>query len=197
MSHEQSDALSKTDQINQQLQPTVSLNDTKPETLSTEFSHNHSDHVHIETTTSAMVKNERDSDDGIDEKDENQKIVQGDRNISEVGETIADDQSYPNETLEKDQKPEESDAEKSSNAWQDEQYIVEYSLEYGFLRLSSGTRKKLNIPVQTVLLDPQRDTCFGDSLSRFILKEFLGYDDLLMASVKVLAEQEDNKGFLR
>lgn len=85
----------------------------------------------------------------------------------------------------------------SNLAWNDEQYIVEYSLEYGFLRLTSGTRKKLNIPVQTVLLDPKKDTCFGDSLSRFILKEFLGYDDLLMASVKVLAEQEDNKGFLR
>lgn len=70
-------------------------------------------------------------------------------------------------------------------------------MEYGFLRLSSNTRKKLNIPVHTVLLDPQKDACFGDSLSRFILKEFLGYDDLLMASVKVLAEQEDNKGFLR
>lgn len=81
--------------------------------------------------------------------------------------------------------------------WPEENYIVEYSLEYGFLRLSAATRERLKIPVHVVNLDPDKDKCFGDSLSRFILKEFLGYDDLLMASVKVLAEQEDNKGYLR
>lgn len=79
----------------------------------------------------------------------------------------------------------------------DDQYIVEYSLEYGFLRLSPATRQRLNIPVKVVILDPQTDKCFGDSFSRFILQEFLGYDDLLMASVKVLAEEQDNKGYLR
>lgn len=82
-------------------------------------------------------------------------------------------------------------------AWADGQYVVEYSLEYGFLRLSAATRQRLNIPVALVVLDPEKDKCFGDSFSRFILKEFLGYDDILMASVKVLAEQEDNKGYLR
>ncbi|XP_055532390.1 uncharacterized protein LOC129722725 [Wyeomyia smithii] len=88
--------------------------------------------------------------------------------------------------------------EKLKNAlWSEEQYIVEYSLEYGFLRLSAATRQRLNIPVHVVTLNPQENKCFGDSLSRFILKEFLGYDDILMASVKVLAEQEDNKGYLR
>lgn len=88
--------------------------------------------------------------------------------------------------------------EKLKNAvWTEEQYIVEYSLEYGFLRLSADTRQRLNIPVHVVRLDPHEDKCFGDSFSRFILKEFLGYDDILMASVKVLAEQEDNKGYLR
>lgn len=84
-----------------------------------------------------------------------------------------------------------------SSVWPEENYIVEYSLEYGFLRLSAATRERLKIPVHIVNLDPDKDKCFGDSLSRFILKEFLGYDDLLMASVKVLAEQEDNKGYLR
>jgi len=74
---------------------------------------------------------------------------------------------------------------------------VEYSLEYGFLRLSAATRTRLKIPVLRVVLNPDVDECFGDAFSRFILQEFLGYDDLLMASVKVLAEQEDNKGFLR
>jgi hypothetical protein len=79
----------------------------------------------------------------------------------------------------------------------EEDYIVEYSLEYGFLRLSPGTRQKLNIPVKIVTLDPNKDSCFGDAFSRFILDAFLGYDDLLMASIKTLAEQEDNKGYLR
>lgn len=78
-----------------------------------------------------------------------------------------------------------------------EEYSVEYALEYGLLRLSASARQKYNIPVHVVTLDPNTDKCFGDAFSRFILQEFLGYDDLLMASVKVLAEQEDNKGYLR
>ena len=81
--------------------------------------------------------------------------------------------------------------------WPDDEYIVEYSLEYGFLRLSPATRKKLNISVQIVVLDPSQDACFGDSFSKFILHNFLGYDDVLMSSIKSLAEHEDNKGFLR
>ncbi|XP_053395046.1 membralin-like isoform X1 [Mercenaria mercenaria] len=81
--------------------------------------------------------------------------------------------------------------------WPEEKYIVEYALEYGFLRLSPKTRQRLNITVMLVTLDPERDACFGDAFSRFLLDEFLGYDDILMSSIKQLAEQEDNKGFLR
>lgn len=81
--------------------------------------------------------------------------------------------------------------------WVGDEYIVEYSLEYGFLRLSPSTRARLKIPVEIVTLDPGKDECFGDAFSRLILDEFLGYDDLLMASIKTLAEQEDNKGYLR
>uniref|UniRef100_A0A3Q3SHW9 Transmembrane protein 259 n=1 Tax=Mastacembelus armatus TaxID=205130 RepID=A0A3Q3SHW9_9TELE len=83
------------------------------------------------------------------------------------------------------------------SVWPQEEYIVEYSLEYGFLRLSQSTRQRLNIPVMVVTLDPMKDECFGDSFSRFLLDEFLGYDDILMSSVKALAENEENKGFLR
>ncbi|KAH8283666.1 hypothetical protein KR018_011582 [Drosophila ironensis] len=79
----------------------------------------------------------------------------------------------------------------------EEQYIVEYSLEYGHLRLSSATRKRLQIPVLTVQLDPNTNKCFGDGLTRYLLKRLLGYDDLLMASVRTIAEQEENKGYLR
>lgn len=81
--------------------------------------------------------------------------------------------------------------------WTDDEYIVEYSLEYGFLRLNPATRARLKIPVEIVTLDPDRDECFGDAFSRLILDEFLGYNDLLMASIKTLAEQENNKGYLR
>ncbi|XP_064625075.1 membralin-like isoform X1 [Lineus longissimus] len=81
--------------------------------------------------------------------------------------------------------------------WPEEKYIVEYSLEYGFLRLSPKTRQRLNITVMLVTLDPLKDQCFGDAFSQFLLDEFLGYDDILMASIKKLAEKEDNKGFLR
>lgn len=81
--------------------------------------------------------------------------------------------------------------------WPTEEYIVEYSLEYGFLRLSPATRHRLGIPVKIVILDPNKDTCFGDWLSRFLLEEFLGYNDILMSSIKSLAENEENKGYLR
>ncbi|XP_076440829.1 membralin-like isoform X2 [Babylonia areolata] len=81
--------------------------------------------------------------------------------------------------------------------WPEEKYIVEYALEYGFLRLSPKTRQRLNITVMLVTLDPLTEQCFGDGLSRFLLDEFLGYDHILMSSIKQLAEQEENKGFLR
>lgn len=36
--------------------------------------------------------------------------------------------------------------------WPEEKYIVEYALEYGFLRLSPKTRQRLNITVMLVTL---------------------------------------------
>lgn len=45
-----------------------------------------------------------------------------------------------------------------------------------------------------IFTDPVKDQCFGDGFSRFLLDEFLGYDDILMSSVKALAENEENKG---
>ncbi|XP_072457444.1 membralin isoform X2 [Notamacropus eugenii] len=97
----------------------------------------------------------------------------------------------------KNQSQELSFTEATTKVWPQEEYIVEYSLEYGFLRLSQSTRQRLSIPVMVVTLDPTRDQCFGDRFSRLLLDEFLGYDDVLMSSVKALAENEENKGFLR
>ncbi|XP_063626623.1 membralin [Cydia splendana] len=102
------------------------------------------------------------------------------------------------EDLDREKVLEESLDEGASNdSSKDDDYILEYSLEYGFLRLSPNARLRLKIPVKIVTLDPSKDECFGDPFSRFVLDEFLGYDDLLMASIKSLAEQEDNKGYLR
>lgn len=39
-----------------------------------------------------------------------------------------------------------------SVVWPQDEYIVEYSLEYGFLRLSQATRQRLSIPVMVVTL---------------------------------------------
>ena len=93
-------------------------------------------------------------------------------------------------------------------------YSILLKKEYGFLRLCITKKGRqvlkmqffserpdfffqLNISVQIVVLDPTQDACFGDSFSKFILHNFLGYDDVLMSSIKSLAEHEDNKGFLR
>ncbi|NWR58997.1 MBRL protein, partial [Bucorvus abyssinicus] len=99
--------------------------------------------------------------------------------------------------LPRNESQELSFSEAATKVWPQEEYIVEYSLEYGFLRLSQSTRQRLSIPVMVVTLDPTRDQCFGDRFSRLLLDEFLGYDDILMSSVKALAENEENKGFLR
>lgn len=132
----------------------------------------------------------------------------------ERGETEASDKKGPvDETpvpippvLEKDEKLSLLQELTKSSSWlptidpddeEEDQFIVEYSLEYGFLRLSNATRERMNIPVLYVYLNPDTDKCFGDNLSRFILEKFLGYDDLLMAALKTLAEKEDNKGYLR
>ena len=76
-------------------------------------------------------------------------------------------------------------------------YVVEYSLEYGFLRLSQDVRNKLNISIMTVTLDSNKDQCFGDQLSRFILRHFLGFNDILLNSLKGLAENQSSRGYIK
>lgn len=50
--------------------------------------------------------------------------------------------------------------------------------------------------IEHCVLDPNKEECFGDAFSRLLLKEFLGYDDVLMSSIKRIAEFEDNRGLL-
>lgn len=114
-----------------------------------------------------------------------------------ANETIVQYFEYGNPDSSKESASNEKVSSTDNTEYEEDQYIVEYSLEYGHLRLSQATRQRLKIPVRVVQLDPMNNKCFGDSFSKFLLKEFLGYDDLLMASVRVIAEQEDNKGYLR
>ncbi|XP_060857850.1 membralin-like [Metopolophium dirhodum] len=78
-----------------------------------------------------------------------------------------------------------------------ENHIVEYSLNDENLFLSSEARQGLEIPVMLVTLDPTQNKCFGNSLNRYFLENYIGYDELLYASIKAVAKFEENKGFLR
>ena len=78
-----------------------------------------------------------------------------------------------------------------------DRYIIEYSKEFGYLRLSSDARYKLGIPILIVNLNPSAHKCFGNGLKNFVLKTFLGYDDFLMASIKKMAEDEKSQGYLK
>ncbi|KFM77783.1 Membralin, partial [Stegodyphus mimosarum] len=84
-----------------------------------------------------------------------------------------------------------------SPMWPSDEYIVEFSLEYGFLKLSPSVRKRLNISVTLVTLERETEKCFGNFFNRFLLEHFIGYDDVLLASLRSLAEKEDYKGYVR
>ena len=74
---------------------------------------------------------------------------------------------------------------------------MEYALDYGLLRLSPATRQRLHVPVTLLVLDPIANPCFGDPVAAFVLANIVGYDDLLLAAVKQLAESDGGKGYLR
>ena len=42
--------------------------------------------------------------------------------------------------------------------------------------------------------DPGRDVCFGGVFSRFLLDELLGYEDVILYSLKQLADDKPDKG---
>lgn len=84
-----------------------------------------------------------------------------------------------------------------TQVWHHEKYIIEYSLEYGFLRLSPSARHNTSVKVHTVVLDPFKDKCFGNQFSRGLLKYVLGYGDILMGSLRYLVDKDDSKGYVR
>lgn len=122
--HEQSDEHNKMDLFQELHSTTISMNGTKQEALSTEFSHNHSDHILIETTTSLLDNKEHESRDETAVPDakggdyENDQVNKDGVVVSDVIEDQKQTLSYPNETLEKSQMEDESDdtdAEKISS----------------------------------------------------------------------------------
>lgn len=42
--------------------------------------------------------------------------------------------------------------------------------------------------------DPERDQCFGTGFKHWMLETFFGYDDLVMGSIKNLAEKTNKDG---
>ncbi|VDD95266.1 unnamed protein product [Enterobius vermicularis] len=75
--------------------------------------------------------------------------------------------------------------------------VIEYSLHTGLLKLSDAYRAEHKIPFMRVRIDPDTDECFGDAFHRFLMRYFLGFEDALMSSVKSLAGNEVEKGFLK
>ena len=63
-------------------------------------------------------------------------------------------------------------------------------------RLSQETRKKRKIPVKIVNIDPDKEKCLGGRMNRFILKYFLGYDDVIMNSIKKVSDRENHTGII-
>ncbi|KAK0395717.1 hypothetical protein QR680_001397 [Steinernema hermaphroditum] len=77
------------------------------------------------------------------------------------------------------------------------EYVVEYSLFFGVLRLPQSYRTEVGIPSMIVQLDADEEECFGDWTSRLLMKYFIGYEDVLLSSVKSLAINDSERGFVR
>jgi len=160
--------------------------------------------VQEDTPETQEIEKSEDEKEAVSDSSPKMSVEGSENSVLLANETLGDNETEKEDklNLQRSQtgalKEDVSDFEKVKTiVWPEDEYIVEYSLEYGFLRLSPATRQKLNITVQILILDPASNACFGDTFSQFILQNFLGYDDVLMSSIKSLAEHEDNKGFLR
>lgn len=77
------------------------------------------------------------------------------------------------------------------------EHIVEYSIEQGLLRLSDELRKKFNVPVLRVVINASNDDCFGSTVSRVLIEEYLGYDDFLTSVLKNVARSHGSNGYIK
>ncbi|KAJ1368342.1 hypothetical protein KIN20_029454 [Parelaphostrongylus tenuis] len=76
------------------------------------------------------------------------------------------------------------------------EYRVEFSLLYGILRLPVSFRNKHNITTLWTRIDADSE-CFGDAFSRRVMRAVLGYEDVVMASLRALAHnvsEDDSTG---
>ncbi|KIH43423.1 hypothetical protein ANCDUO_26570, partial [Ancylostoma duodenale] len=67
------------------------------------------------------------------------------------------------------------------------EYRVEYSLLYGILRLPVSFRHKHNITTLWARVDADSE-CFGDAFSRRVMRAVVGFEDVVMASLRALAQ---------
>ncbi|KAK6038226.1 hypothetical protein COOONC_24269, partial [Cooperia oncophora] len=76
------------------------------------------------------------------------------------------------------------------------EYRVEYSLLYGILRLPVSFRHKHNITTLWARVDADSE-CFGDTFSRRVMRAVVGFEDVVMASLRALAQnssEDDGAG---
>lgn len=78
-----------------------------------------------------------------------------------------------------------------------QKYIAEFTLKNEYLGLSPYLRNLSKIPVMLVLIEPTLNKCFNGSINQFFLKNIIGYDNLLISSVKLLKHDQDRGGYLR
>ncbi|VDO77815.1 unnamed protein product [Heligmosomoides polygyrus] len=73
------------------------------------------------------------------------------------------------------------------------EYRVEYSLLYGILRLPVSFRQKHNITTLWARIDADSE-CFGDTFSRRVMRAVVGFEDVVMASLRALAQNSSEDG---
>ncbi|KAK6751823.1 hypothetical protein RB195_003320 [Necator americanus] len=71
------------------------------------------------------------------------------------------------------------------------EYRVEYSLLYGILRLPVSFRHKHNITTLWARVDADSE-CFGDAFSRRVMRAVVGFEDVVMASLRALAQNSSD-----
>ncbi|KAI6179289.1 hypothetical protein M3Y98_00594400 [Aphelenchoides besseyi] len=76
-------------------------------------------------------------------------------------------------------------------------YVVEYSLYHGLLKLPAHLRRDYKIEQMVYRIDGENDFCLLNWTTRFFTRHLIGVDDVIMSSLKALAENDTEKGFLR
>ncbi|EGT54221.1 hypothetical protein CAEBREN_13260 [Caenorhabditis brenneri] len=65
-------------------------------------------------------------------------------------------------------------------------FRVEYAMLYGVLRLPPDFRDDHGIPTTQIRID-SKSKCFGDQMSRLMMKLFVGYEDTIIAALRARA----------